>query len=1241
MDFIHILERPAKNGVTEIFPEFRVGRSSDLMVRGKSFYAIWDDERGLWSTDEYDVQRLVDAKIRDSRDHASPRTEGAVQAKFLANFSNGGWTKFQSYIKSLADNGAQLDQKVIFANTPTRKEDFASKRLPYSLSEDDPKAYHELMGTLYSDEERAKLEWAVGAVLAGDAKDIQKFIVLYGEAGAGKSTFLNIVQRLFEGYYVTFEAKSLTSNNNQFSTEVFKTNPLVAIQHDGDLSKIEDNTRLNSIVSHEEMYINEKYKPGYTSRVNAFLFMGTNRPVKITDAKSGIIRRLIDVKPSGDRVSPKRYHMLVHQINFELGAIANHCLNVYRAMGKDYYSSYIPLEMILQTDVFYNYVEQCYPIFREQDGVSLRQAYDLYKAYCAEAHIDYVIPRHRFRDELRNYFHEFHDRAWVDNENVRSYYKGFIHDKFHRPEVPEKPYSLVLDKTESILDDILAGCPAQYANEKEWPSRRWADVTTTMSDIDSSELHYVKPPLNHIVIDFDLKDAHGNKSPQRNLEAACQFPPTYAEFSKGGGGIHLHYIYDGDTKSLSRVYDEGIEIKVFSGGAALRRRLTTCNDVPIAHIKEGLPTEEVKVIDFKGAMTEKGLRNLILRNLNKEIHPSTKPSVDFIKKILDDAYSSDLHYDVSDLKQRVLQFAMGSSNQAALCVKMVGEMHFRSEEPSQAKHSDDERIVIFDVEVFPNKFILVWKYLGGDNCVVMVDPSPREMGDFLRMKLVGFNNRGYDNHICYARYMGYTNAELFKLSKSIVHGKTFQGFREAYSASYADIHDFASKKQSLKKWEVELGIKHMELDWPWDQDLPEDMLPKAIEYCENDVRATEALFLARKGDFDARLILADLSGLTPNDPTRNHIARILFGKDKNAKEQFVYTDLSKQFPGYVYEGGRSTYRGIETGEGGLVYAEPGVYTDVAVLDVASMHPTSIEQLNLFGPYTKKYSEIREARLAIKHKDWEKLKGISGGAYSKHIQSEAEADSLSYALKIVLNSVYGLTSARFENPFLDHRNKDNIVAKRGALFMVDLMYAVQERGFTVAHIKTDSIKIPNATPEIIKFVMDFGKQYGYEFEHETTYSRMALVNDAVLIGQDERGKWHATGAQFAHPVVFKTLFSHEPVDIHDLKETRSVTTALYLDFNEHLPDGEHARRFVGKTGVFLPVLPGVGGGELVREKDGAYSAATGSKGYRWMEFDQVISMGLEDSVDRSYYNHLVTAARQKIESVGDPDIILEG
>ena len=68
MDFFQIhtreIEKGPKKGALEVYPDFVVGRSTDLMVRGRAFYAIWDEEVGLWSQDEYDVQRLVDLALR-------------------------------------------------------------------------------------------------------------------------------------------------------------------------------------------------------------------------------------------------------------------------------------------------------------------------------------------------------------------------------------------------------------------------------------------------------------------------------------------------------------------------------------------------------------------------------------------------------------------------------------------------------------------------------------------------------------------------------------------------------------------------------------------------------------------------------------------------------------------------------------------------------------------------------------------------------------------------------------------------------------------------------------------------------------------------------------------------------------------------------------------------------------------------------------------------------------------------
>ena len=1323
LDFLKISWRSPKTGVTEIYPKFIIGqKSTDLMIRGGDFYAVWVEERGLWSTDEDDVIQLIDRELDKYAEKNKDKFEGDVRVLHMWDSGSGmidAWHKYCQ--KQMRDSFTMLDEKLIFSNTETSKKDYASKKLSYPLEAGDIPAFDKLISTLYTKEERHKLEWAIGSIVSGDSKKIQKFMVLYGAAGTGKSTILNIIQQLFEGYYSVFDAKALGSSSNQFALEAFRKNPLVAIQHDGDLSKIEDNTRLNSLVSHETMSISEKFKSSYENRFKCFLFMGTNKPVKITDAKSGLLRRLIDVSPSGNKLDPREYKRVIKQVSFELGAIANHCLEVYKS-NPGAYDDYIPTTMMSASNDFYNFVIDSYHVFKKEDGTTLKAAWEMYKLYCEEAKITYPFSQRTFKEELKNYFRDFKERFISDDgARIRSYYTGFRTDKFEndmdgkKEEEEVKPNLIRIDSAESIFDIERADCLAQYATSNETPSKKWENVKTRLSALDTTKLHYVKVPENHIVIDFDIKDRDGNKSLERNIEEASKWPPTYAELSKSGGGVHLHYIYSGDVSKLSRIYDDNIEVKVFTGKSSLRRRLSKCNNLPIATISSGLPLKgDNKLVNFDGIKSEKALRTIIKRNLNKEYHSNTRSSVDFIYKVLEDAYHGEWGYDVSDMRNAVLAFAANSTNQADYCIKLVNEMHFKSEEPSIAMDSDDTKLIFYDVEVFPNLFLVNWKMEGeGKPVVRMINPKPSEIEELLRYRLVGFNCRRYDNHILYGRLLGYTNEQLYDLSQRIINGERNAFFGEAYNVSYTDVYDFSSKKQSLKKFEIELGIHHQELGLPWDQPVPEEMWTKVAEYCDNDVIATEAVFNARKSDWLARQILADVAGMTVNDTTNSLTTKIIFGNNRNPQNQFNYRDMGDEskaqppgcdgyidewtmfdmqnrpiFPGYKFEGGVSTYRGEEVGEGGYVYSEPGMYGNVALLDIASMHPASIIAEQLFGKeYTQRFQDIRDARITIKHKDFDAARKMLNGALAKYLDDENAAADLAQALKIAINSVYGLTAAAFENPFRDNRNKDNIVAKRGALFMVNLKHEVQKRGFTVAHVKTDSIKIPDATPEIIQFVMDYGKEYGYTFEHEATYDRMCLVNDAVYIAKYKDGKhageWTATGTQFAVPYVFKKLFSHEDILFEDMCETKSVTSALYLDRNENLPDVSvhesvlnlrrsgkskediskketallydyrdisdeelekmveegHNYIFIGRVGSFCPIKPGCNGGELLREakdKQGniKYASATGAKGYRWLEAEMVKEFGKENDIDRSYYDKLVDDAVDTISKYGD-------
>ena len=897
LDFLMISTRSTKRGVIEIYPKFIIKKSSDLMIRGGDFYAIWIEERGLWSTDEQDALILIDKYLDEYAEENKGKFEAQVRVMHMWDAESGMIDTWHKYCqKQMRDSFHQLDDTLIFANTKVSKKDYSSKRLPYPLEKGDISAWDKLISTLYSPEERHKIEWSIGAIVTGDSKNIQKFMVFYGSAGTGKSTILNIIQKLFEGYYSVFDARALGSSSNSFALESFKSNPLVAIQHDGDLSRIEDNTRLNSLVSHELMTVNEKFKAAYSNRFNAFLYMGTNKPVKITDAKSGLIRRLIDVTPTGEKLSRAEYHDVTKRVNFELGAIAKHCEEVYRE-DPGAYDDYVPVSMLGASNDFYNFVLDSYFTFKEQVDVPLKSAWELYKTYCDEANVPYPFSKRIFKEELKNYFTDYKDRYTVNDVRMRSVYIGFRADKFEdeeKKEEVEKPKIKLIEfnSTESMFDKECGEYPAQYATSKGTPTKKWDNVTTTLNDINTSELHYVKVPENHIVIDFDIPDENGEKSLEKNVEEASKWPPTYAEFSKSGKGVHLHYIYTGDPKKLSTIYSDHIEVKVYSGKSSLRRKLTKCNNLPIAKISSGLPLKgEDKVVNFEAIKTEKGIRTLIKKNLKKEIHPGTKPSIDFIHKILDDAYKSDLKYDVSDMKPAVLSFAASSTHQADYCIKLVNKMQFKSEEPSLPVGSrPEDKIVFYDVEIFPNLFLVNWKYEGEKSPVVrMINPKPAEIEELLKYKLVGFNCRRYDNHMLYARLMGYNNLQLFNLSQKIItEGKGF--FGEAYNISYTDVYDFAAKKQSLKKWEIELGIHHQELGLPWDQPVPEERWVEVAEYCDNDVIATEAVFNELKGDFMAREILADLAGMTVNDTTNTLTTRIIFGKERHPN--LVYTDLA-------------------------------------------------------------------------------------------------------------------------------------------------------------------------------------------------------------------------------------------------------------------------------------------------------------------------------------------------------------
>lgn len=1327
MDFVRALVRKTKNGI-DIEPDFITDDYTDLMIRGNAFYAVWDEENTTWSTNPKRCVKLIDKFLREKSEEVKEHFNDVVNTKYLRYSSSGSMAKWKDYLKKLSlDSFTPLDSTIVFSNTEKKKELYSSHSLKYALAPGTYDAYDELMSVLYSPEERDKLEWIIGSIVTGDSKNLQKFAVLIGDAGSGKSTVIKIVNKLFEGYCKSFNASILGSKTESFPLESLKDNPLVAYDNETDLSDIKSNTTLNSLIAHEPLVVNTKFEKKFIMSFSTMLILCSNEEVKITNARSGLQRRLIDIRPTGSLLPFKKYNSLMNKIDFELGAIAWHCKEVYES-DKEKYLNYRPSKSIRATNYTYNFLEENY--FEYKDGVSLKRLWNDYKKYCDEAGIKFTLDKLRLEQEAGAYFKTFLvDSKLEDGTRVYRYFKDIRPEKFgFKSNIVEvKDGSSINDKLDnngngtdsdedwldlkpqhSLLDDEFKDFPAQYAklkNGSEVPIKKWDDVKTTLKDLDTSKVHYVLPDDVYIELDLDLKDDRGKKNYDINIKAAREFEKTYVETSKSDQALHLVYKYTGDPSELNSIYDEDIEIKVHLGKASMRRKLTRCNNVPIATITSGLPLRERRKkvyneFEFKDA---NHLRNSILKMIKKvqvDKEGFHAPTVSLIYKDLEDAYNQGFSYDVSDLANLIYDFGQESTHQKKQCAELVAKMKFRSKDYEEAEtraiidwlkdgttpaeideyNRKNKRWVVFDVEVYPNLLVFCYAFVDDpDNVIKLINPTGDVIDEIFKNYYIGgFNNRRYDNHICYARMLGYSNAGLFKMSQGIINNERNVTLSPAYGISDFDIWDIASNKQGLKKWEYYLIDKwnkehpgmadqnpydHVEMSIPWDQPAPEDMWEKIAEYCANDVRATIGVLEEIKPDFKCREILSELSGLTVNNTNREHITKILVGDEKNP--QHVYTDLATgeqdpdnipgiyapgeiitAFPGYEYIDGMNMFRGTDVGKGGYVYAEPGMYKNVALLDVGNMHGASILALNKFGEHTKNYKMIRDARMAIKHHDYETAAKLFDGKLQKYLGSDEEADQLQTALKLVLNSTYGIAAATFDNPLRDKRDVNNIIALRGALFMRTLQDEVASRGFTVAHIKTDSIKIPDATPEIIEFVMEFGKKYGYEFEHEATYAKMCLVNGSTYIAKyDDKGirnkggkkanEWTATAAQFQIPYVFKTLFSHEKIEFKDLCETKSVQQgALYLDFNENLGDDEHDYQFVGKVGRFCPMKEGCNAGILYRVKDDKYYAATGSKGYKWMESKHVQNLHLEDWIDKSYYDEQVNEAIKDISQYGD-------
>lgn len=90
---------------------------------------------------------------------------------------------------------------------------------------------------------------------------------------------------------------------------------------------------------------------------------------------------------------------------------------------------------------------------------------------------------------------------------------------------------------------------------------------------------------------------------------------------------------------------------------------------------------------------------------------------------------------------------------------------------------------------------------------------------------------------------------------------------------------------------------------------------------------------------------------------------------------------------------------------------------------------------------------------------------------------------------------------------------------------------------------------------------------------------------------------------------------------------------------------HDYRFVGKCGLFTPILPNRGGGRLVRigvdpkTQLAKYDSVAGAKEYRWLESEFVERNEMFDAIDKGFYRELIDGAKEEISKYIPFDIFM--
>lgn len=415
---------------------------------------------------------------------------------------------------------------------------------------------------------------------------------------------------------------------------------------------------------------------------------------------------------------------------------------------------------------------------------------------------------------------------------------------------------------------------------------------------------------------------------------------------------------------------------------------------------------------------------------------------------------------------------------------------------------DDKKLLFYDIEVFAKDVVIVFKNI--DKVLIAVFHNDFEGIEELveNWILVGYNNYWYDDYILTGVLNRWSNYQIKKLNDSIIGGGRVKRKLDGRIKSL-DCFQQLYQSPGLKRVEGNMGlsIKESAVGFDIDRELTVDELAETFEYCMYDVDSTVEVYKRRKYEyFVPKQGLLDMLNKPGAERwnTTTIATNLLVDKavPKWSEMRGIPWDL---VPGddvrMMWEqvnehGGEIKVKTVTRHEFGceLAFGFGGLHgvnktvkrvKDVVLLDVASFYPSIIINLEALGMGTKKYVDIRDERLKAKADgDW--------------VRSDA--------LKLVLNSVFGLMNNQYSNLYNERANRT--VCVYGQIMLYELCRRVAPYG-DIININTDGIVFLPKSVGYKKVVEGWQKEFNFQLD-EKGYDLFIQrdVNNYVAVVGDE-------------------------------------------------------------------------------------------------------------------------------------------